>query len=45
MWFVVLVGDKGHRCRLSDMKEKGFVLHMKPHHPQYFLDETEFVKE
>lgn len=45
VWFVVLVGDKRYRCRLFDMKEKGFVLHMKPHRPQYFLNETEFVKE
>ena len=26
------------------MRYKGFVLRMKPHRPQYFLDETEFAK-
>lgn len=45
VWFVVKVGKTNYRCKLIDMRDKGFVFHMKPHRAQYFLNEKEFTKE
>jgi len=42
VWFEIRTGKKTYRCKLEDMKKKGFVLHIKPHRPQYFLLEQEF---
>ena len=41
-WFVIKVGKKYYRCRLQDLKDRGFVLHIKPHRPQYFMEEYKF---
>ena len=40
----IIAGAGTYRCRLEDMKTKGFVLNMKPHRAQYFLNEEEFVR-
>ena len=43
-WLVIKVGKEEYRCSLDDMVERGKVLHMKPHRPQYFLKEHEFER-
>lgn len=45
-WLVIVSKTKIYRCKLTDMRDKGYVLNMKPHRPQYFLNlehfETDF---
>ena len=43
-WFVIRTESYSYRCELKSMKEAGFVLHMKPHRPQYFLNEERFER-
>lgn len=42
VWFEVIGKHKSYRCKLEDMRSKGYVLNMKPHRAQYFLDLEHF---
>ena len=41
-WLVIVSKTKIYRCKLTDMRDKGYVLNMKPHRPQYFLNLEHF---
>lgn len=43
--FVIKTRKATYVTDLALMKEKGFVVHHKPHRPQYFLNERYFSKE
>ena len=43
--YCIIRSDSGtYKAKLSDFRDKGRVLHIRPHRPQYFLELDEFEK-
>ena len=41
-WIEIVTGTKIYKSKLADIRDKGRVLHIKPHRAQYFLNLKEF---